>query len=241
MNYEKFDETISNIYYMKYLKYKKKYLELKKFMGGMVDETFETSDIIEKKLIEGIRLNKITREDIFRDYRDYTSNINIAKELLKKRPNDLFILPKNIKDSKEIMKLILDINPSLWINFSDRIKTDPEIKSLLDAKIFLNRDYNKKIVNYNPMYLRTLRPQMKDDYDVVKLAVSKEGESLQFASDNLRNNNEIVRIAVLNRGTALNYASDKLKDDESIVTLAINQNPLALQFASDRLKQKLKV
>ena len=59
---------------------------------------------------------------------------------------------------------------------------------------------------------------------MLSLAVQKNGLSLKYASDELKNNFEIVKIAVQkNRGLALEYASDELKNNFEIVKLAIQK------------------
>ena len=48
--------------------------------------------------------------------------------------------------------------------------------------------------------------------------------SLEYASDRLKDNEEIVKIAVQYNGYSLQYASDRLKDNEEIVKIAIQND-----------------
>jgi hypothetical protein len=52
----------------------------------------------------------------------------------------------------------------------------------------------------------------------------------------LRNNKEIVLVAVKNDGWALKYASDELKNDKEVVLTAVTQNDYGLKFASENLR-----
>ncbi len=61
--------------------------------------------------------------------------------------------------------------------------------------------------------------------------VAKNGINLQYLSADLRNNEEIVKIAVSRNGWALEYASPRLQDKEEVVSIAVSNWGLALQFA----------
>ena len=52
---------------------------------------------------------------------------------------------------------------------------------------------------------------MKDDKDIVLLAVNKDGTALKYASERLRDDEGVVLTAVSNYVNALKYASDRLK------------------------------
>jgi CxxC motif-containing protein len=70
----------------------------------------------------------------------------------------------------------------------------------------------------------------------VLIAVQKDGLSLQFASDRLKDDKAIVLTAVNQNGRSLEYASDRLKDNEEIVLSAVKRDGTALQYASERIK-----
>jgi hypothetical protein len=57
--------------------------------------------------------------------------------------------------------------------------------------------------------------------------------ALQFASKDLKNDKDIVKIAVTNNGAALVYASKDLKNDKEIVLIAMEQNPISLNYVSE--------
>jgi hypothetical protein len=70
---------------------------------------------------------------------------------------------------------------------------------------------------------RSARNILKNDKEVVMVAVAQDGRALRFASDALKNDKEVVMVAVAQDGRALEYASDALKNDEEVVMFAVAQ------------------
>ena len=58
--------------------------------------------------------------------------------------------------------------------------------------------------------------ELKNDKDIVLLAVNNYGPSLEFASDRLKNDKDVVNAATKNDRKAIRYASEDLKNDEEI-------------------------
>ena len=77
---------------------------------------------------------------------------------------------------------------------------------------------------------------MCDDREEVLKRVTKDGNALDDASENLKGDREIVMQAVLQDGRALQFASEELKGDREIVMQAICKRWQAMQFASEQLK-----
>ena len=61
---------------------------------------------------------------------------------------------------------------------------------------------------------------MKDDKDVVLIAVTLDGNSLLYAGNNMKNNKDIVLVAINNKCN-LSYVTNNMKQDKDII-LAIN-------------------
>jgi hypothetical protein len=72
-----------------------------------------------------------------------------------------------------------------------------------------------------------------DDREIVKIAVSRNGNALEYASIDLCADREIVGIAVSQHGEALAYASIDLCADREIVGIAVSRNCNALEYAMD--------
>ena len=58
-----------------------------------------------------------------------------------------------------------------------------------------------------------IRPEDKNNREIVMEAVKKSGYALQFASENLKGDRDIVTEAVRKNRNALRYASKELKSD----------------------------
>ena len=63
----------------------------------------------------------------------------------------------------------------------------------------------------------TKMKENKDNRDYVLEAVSKQGELLDFAADNLKDDKEIALAAIHNNPEALEFVSDRLKSDREVV------------------------
>jgi hypothetical protein len=77
---------------------------------------------------------------------------------------------------------------------------------------------------------------LKNDKEVVLAAVQQGGNALMFASGDLKNDKEVVLAAVQQDGNALEYASVTLKNDKEVVVAAVQQDGNALEYASDDLR-----
>lgn len=67
----------------------------------------------------------------------------------------------------------------------------------------------------------------------------ENGVSLSFAPDSVKDNKELVMVAVGLNGMNLQFASERLQNDIDVVEVAINQNLLALQFVNKDLQRQI--
>jgi len=74
------------------------------------------------------------------------------------------------------------------------------------------------------------------NYETMMKAVSRYGQSLEHASDELKQKRDLVQAAVQADGVALQFAGD-FKQDKKLVLKAVNQNGQALQYADDTLRK----
>ena len=89
--------------------------------------------------------------------------------------------------------------------------------------------------------LRDAPDELKNDREVVLVAVAKYGAALEYASKDLKNDKEIVMVAVAHKAYALKYASAELKNDKEVVLAAVAQDGRALEYASDEVKKMTKI
>lgn len=92
---------------------------------------------------------------------------------------------------------------------------------------------------YSVYFFKMLSKNLKNDKNVVKVAVARHGYSLEYTSDELKDDYDVVMEAVKNKGEALEWASDRLKDNEEIVLEAINDG-ISILSASERLRNNKK-
>jgi len=89
--------------------------------------------------------------------------------------------------------------------------------------------------------LNLVAKELKNDKDVVLIAVTNNGLALQYASETLKADKEIVLAAIKNHAAALEYASTILKSDVEIVETALKCNGRALLHCSDSLKANVEI
>ena len=101
------------------------------------------------------------------------------------------------------------------------------------------------IANSIPGYdfgFKYLSDRLKDNKDIVLVAVKKVCIVFEFVSERLKNDREVVLEAIRQDGRALIWASARLQDDREVVVLeAVRQHDLALRRASARLRDDREV
>ncbi len=77
---------------------------------------------------------------------------------------------------------------------------------------------------------------LKNDFEVVSVAIAYFGKPLLYANKRLQNNKKIVLSAVAQYGYALSWTSEELRADREVVLAAVNNNGKSLYYASDNLR-----
>ena len=75
----------------------------------------------------------------------------------------------------------------------------------------------------------------RDNEEIVRTATRSTPSAFHLASTRLKDNRDLVLLAVSLRGDNLLYASKRLRDDDEVVQAAVAQSELALRYASPRL------
>ena len=122
---------------------------------------------------------------------------------------------KVIYDEKEKNWVFKETNekfPELLQNNSSN--QDKEINKLLaDKKAVL------EIAKNYPEIIKRLPDNFRDDEDIVKIILEKEGYYIKHASDRLKNNKKIALIAIRNNPNSFEYISNNLKNDQEILLI----------------------
>ena len=81
-----------------------------------------------------------------------------------------------------------------------------------------------------------------DNKDEVMAILKKKclGWVLIHASDRLKDDKDVVMLAMSKFPWGLQDASKRLRDDDEVVYSAINKKPKALMFASERIRESIK-
>lgn len=116
---------------------------------------------------------------------------------------------------KKLHDLSSELNKLLWAD-----------KGYVLGKI---RDWDVDRYYECPLYHAS--EQLKDDDDVIREAVTRNGSSIEYASDRLRHNEEFALLAIKTWNSwthpdhSFSKLPDKLKDDEEFLMKAYDVNP----------------
>jgi hypothetical protein len=184
-----------------------------------------------------LKESKLIRAD------DLESRIVIFRLLLKKRAFDSVYTPEGRRLSHDIC-LPEDFFERVAASASgDSSIVEPAVSkvSYLLPKASKALRANKRLVlralKSDPNgILGSVSPKLRDDEEVVLVAVRSCGANLRFASKRLRNDAKIVRTAIRSFGD-LAHASDILRDDDKLVLQAVKVSRENLKAASKRLRR----
>jgi hypothetical protein len=101
-----------------------------------------------------------------------------------------------------------------------------------------NIDWNDKawaadVINTDPMAIIYAPDFVKNNRDIVLIAVSGDGEALSYVNTQFKNDLKIIQTALQSNGMAYLCLSDVLQRDYEIIKLAIIQNPKVASFVPD--------
>ena len=111
-----------------------------------------------------------------------------------------------------------------------------ERASLEELQSLQNTFLQARIVKATPSLFRKLPEALRRERVVAMAAVSADGFSLEYASQQLREDVVVVTVAVRQSGRALQFERDKLRNNIQIATRAAKNDGQALEFASEALR-----
>lgn len=109
------------------------------------------------------------------------------------------------------------------------------------AELKDDRDIISLAVSVSYLALQFASPRLQNDAAIVKAAIKQDGYALRYSSAKLRAEREIVKEAVSKNWRALEYASPSLQDDWEIVARAVEQSYYALKHASPSLRRDCEI
>ena len=108
---------------------------------------------------------------------------------------------------------------------------------VLDLREFEARNVAIEKLKENGLELSFLSQKLRDDSELVAIAVQNDGLALEHASKKCQNENDIVMAAIKQNSLALKFASESCQRDHDICMVAVTNNGCALEFARDTNKE----
>lgn len=180
-------------------------------------KTFDTEEY--QKLIKVLLYEKESWGDMSR-FAGIALRYSLFRYLNNHPDDPKYQLLKKKIESKDFMRIIV----KSYFNFpANGFAYHP----VIEDKTFL-----LELISIRPYSLVLGSERLRDDMDVVKAAVEKDGTMLQHASEKLRDSKETVMIAMMEDSAALKHASNRLKDDKSIAQTILDMGSPGYAYLS---------
>ena len=105
--------------------------------------------------------------------------------------------------------------------------------SIQQRLLVLNLDIcsllQKYLTSHQKIAFANLFPE-KDKHFLLLMALSNDGNALQYTPDDIRDDKKLVLASVSSNGNALQHVSDRLRNDKEVVLAAVSNNGNALQY-----------
>ncbi|ACT51275.1 DUF4116 domain-containing protein [Methylovorus glucosotrophus] len=153
---------------------------------------------------------------------------------LEKDTSILQDVSHRLRDDEEVINKVLKFNSDHFIWASDRLQNDYDfitnaydsghhILSYAGEDLNDNLKFAEFLISKNQT-IEQISDRLKEDENLSKYAVEKNGSNLEFASPRLQDNEEIVKIAIGSAINNLEFASDRLRNNPDIALYALEQN-----------------
>lgn len=161
----------------------------------------------------------------------------------------IFGLIGSFRDDEEIALEVIKKTTQCYFWMSKRLQQKEEValaaiqvnpyllRQELDEHLRNNKEIVLVAVSRDGSLLKFASEELKADRDVLLAAVRSNPYSLQFATREMNNDEEIVVTAVAKNGLALEHVSEELKNNKAIAWTAIRQNVEALRLIGNELKR----
>ncbi len=132
---------------------------------------------------------------------------------------------EKLRADHELVALAIDHGPDAYAFAEESVRRDKQ----LALKALSRTQSSAKIVDAMP-------PPLRDDAEVMNVAVRLDGLALRQASARLQDSDDLVREATTKTPKAMEFASARLKDSRDMAYSAIMSGGVAFLFLSDRLQ-----
>ena len=166
-------------------------------------------------------------------------------DTLKENETFINLLCRTVSDSLSIPEKFRDnIYLAKKAVFANRgYSTRPQNLTAFSEKVKGNKQLALELLNAQHDVLEYLSDDLKDDIEIVRIAVRNDIDQLQYASDNIKSDKSFVlnTLKSYNRSKRgifyLKYLPDLLKDDDEIVFEAVRINGSNIYDVSNKLKE----
>lgn len=136
----------------------------------------------------------------------------------------LEFLPKEYSIDPEVIQLLVNQDKRDY-SYLDLIRWED---------VLLDKSTAAHVLELRGELLSRFSSSIKNNKDLVKIAVRSNGKALSAASNELLNDREFILEIMQLEGSS--FIPEAFRDDEEIVSLAVSKDSEALQWASDRLR-----
>jgi len=91
-------------------------------------------------------------------------------------------------------------------------------------------------VQRNGQHLQYASEELRDDEEIVLEAVQRDGLAIKYAAKRFVDHKQVVIAAVIRNGYVLEFVSDELRNDREVVCAAVQKDGRALELASEALR-----
>lgn len=202
----------------KYLKYKKKYIDLKNnpLKGGTQKNDYRSIHQKKRQILQDF-LNLPDEEK---------KNPDVVLEAYYDNPSIINHVPIELYDNKEFMKKVLALNGQFLYLASEILKRDTEI-----IKIAIMKD--GKALQHVPEDLKTL--------EIVSLAIQNDYNAYKFVPDHMKNDPDMVKNALNISPSVMMHLTDEMKNNIDIVLHAFKQEKRTIGYASPAFQEFYKL
>jgi hypothetical protein len=194
--------------------------------------------------------------ELLEQYYDYAYTAYVSRETYTSTiPSVAYsILNKDAeyRNRKKLVLLTVHQVPTFWKTLSDEMKFDIDVVSHVirrspntyrELPYYLrqNKDIVKIAVSGDGFILLHTHESMRSDKDVVLAAVKRNGEAIRYALAGLENDPEIVYTAVKQYGMVLEYIPKQFHSNRDLILMAVAQNGRALRVVPDEFKNDREV
>lgn len=146
---------------------------------------------------------------------DIKNDIELISQAIKTDPRSIYTLDPSIIYTPDILQVFaqscMDIDGSIG----------EYIEPLLGESN--NDDFLTFLIQFDGLLLQYGSPELKQNYEVVLMAVTQNGWALEYADATLQNNYDIVLTAVQHNSEILQHVSDDLRNNRNIIDAALSK------------------